>query len=253
MMSTRSLAKLERIKDTYSGTSAVRKLALLRALDRLRLRTAGQVERLHEVLCFLRAYPDDARVAGQVERMLVRFARRADLQAHRDALADSGIAGTAIHYCFFWPTARWLAQRWPGEFHLDRRDAVAEDNIAGALPMLVTPAEATWLREAQPAGYDALDALRGRVTDATFLARAIESLPGDSFTREALFDGLDPSCELRPLCRRASNLPKRAAAPQPTRSARRDRTAAPGSARAHGARRPAPCRVGARCDDHAPA
>ena len=28
--------------------------------------------------------------------------------------------------------------------------------------------------------------------------RAIEALPGDSFTRESLFDGLDPSCELRP-------------------------------------------------------
>ena len=197
-MSTRSLAKLERIKDNYGAASAARKLVLLHALDRLRLRTAGQVERLHEVLCFLRAYPDDAHVAGQVERMLVRFGCRADLQAYRDALADSGIAGTTIHYCFFWPTARWLAQRWPGEFHLDRSDAVAEDNITGALPMLVTPAEATWLREVQPAGYDALDALRGRATDATFLVRAIESLPGDSFTREALFDGLDPSCELRP-------------------------------------------------------
>jgi hypothetical protein len=171
---------------------------LLRALDRARLRTAGQVQRLHEALCFLRAYPDDARVAGQVERMLVRFARRADLQAHRDALADSGIAGTTIHYGFFWPTARWLAQRWPGKFYLDRNDGEAEDNIAAALPLLVTPAEALWLREQDPAGYDALDVLRGRTTDATFLVSAIEALPGDSFTREAFFDRIDPSCELRP-------------------------------------------------------
>jgi len=198
MPAPRTLANLERIKDNYGGASTARKLALLRALDRARLRTAGQVQRLHEALCFLRAYPDDARVAGQVERMLVRFARRADLQAHRDALADSGIAGTTIHYCFFWPTARWLARRWPGEFHLDRNDAEAEDNIAAVLPMLVTPAEAQWLREQDPAGFDALDALRGRATDATFLACAIESLPGDSFTREAFFDRLDPSCVLRP-------------------------------------------------------
>lgn len=194
----RALANLERIKDHYGGASTAHKLALLRALDRARLGTASQVERLHEALCFLRAYPDDARVARQVERMLVRFARRADLNAQRDALADSGIAGTTIHYCFFWPTARWLAQRWPGEFRLDRNDSEAADNIAGALPMLVTPAEAQWLRAAQPDGYAALDALRGRANDATFLVRAIEALPGDSFTRESLFDGLDPSCELRP-------------------------------------------------------
>ena len=194
----RALAQLERIKADYGGANAARKLALLRTLDRARLRTATQVERLHEALCFMRAYPDDARVAARVERMLARFARRADLRVQRDALADSGIAGTVIRYCFFWPTARWLAQRWPGEFHLDRNDSVAGDNIAGVLPLLVTPAEAAWLRERQPAGFDALDVLRGRTTDATFLVRAIDCLPGDSFTREALFDRLDPSCELRP-------------------------------------------------------
>ena len=198
MPTPRALANLERIKDHYGGAGTAHKLALLRALDRARLGTASQVERLHEALCFLRAYPDGARVAGQVERMLVRFARRADLNAQRDALADSGIAGTTIHYCFFWPTARWLAQRWPGEFRLDRNDSEAADNIVGALPMLVTPAEAQWLRTTQPDGYAALDALRGRATDATFLVHAIDALPGDSFTREALFDGLDPSCELRP-------------------------------------------------------
>ena len=197
-MPTRALANLERIKDSYGGASAPRKLTLLRALERTRLRSANQLLRLHETLCFLRAYPDDARVAGQVERMLVRFARRADLDAHRDTLADSGIAGTAIRYCFFWPTAQWLAQRWPGAFRLDRNDAEAQDNIAAVLPLLVTPAEAQWLRAQEPAGYDALDALRGRATDATFLVRAIEALPGDSFTREALFDSLDPSCVLYP-------------------------------------------------------
>ena len=197
-MPTRALANLERIKDRYGGASAARKLALLRTLERTRLGGARQVERLHEVLCFLRAYPDDARVAGQVERMLARFAGRADLKMHREALTGSGIAGTTIRYCFFWPTARWLAHRWPGAFRLDRDDGEAEDNIAGALPLLVTPPEAQWLREQQSPGFDALDALRGRATDATFLVRAIESLPGDSFIHESLFDRLDPMCELRP-------------------------------------------------------
>jgi hypothetical protein len=197
-MPSRALATLERIKDNYGGASAGRKLAALRALERARLGTARQVERLHEALCFLAAYPDDARVAAQVERMLARFARRADLQARRDALADTGISGTTIRYRFFWPTARWLAHRWPAEFGLDRNDGEAEDNIAAALPLLVTPAEAQWLREGEPAGYDALDALRGGASDATFLARAIEAMPGDSFTRESFYDRLDPSCALVP-------------------------------------------------------
>ncbi len=197
-MAARALANLERIKDDYRAGSARRKLALLRKLDRARLRTAGQVERLHEALCFLRAYPDDARVAARVERMLRGFARRADLRRQRGRLADSGIAGTTIRYRFFWPTACWLAHRWPAQFRLDRNDGVAGDNIAGVLPLLVTPPEAQWLREREPEGYDALDALRGPATDATWLVRGVESMPGDTFTRESIYDGLDPSCELLP-------------------------------------------------------
>jgi hypothetical protein len=197
-MVARALANLEKIKDDYRAGSAARKLALLRELDRARLRTAGQVERLHEALCFLRAYPDDARVAARVERMLRGFARRADLRRQRARLADSGIAGTTIRYRFFWPTACWLAHRWPAQFRLDRNDGEAGDNIAGVLPLLVTPPEAQWLREREPEGYDALDALRGPATDATWLVRGIESMPGDTFTRESLYDGLDPSCELVP-------------------------------------------------------
>lgn len=197
-MPTRALAILEKTRSHYGDAFAARKLALLRALDDARLGSARQVERLHETLCFLRAYPDDARIARQVERMLARFAGRDDLRAHREALAGSGIAGTVIRYGFFWPTARWLAHRWPAALRLDRDDGEAGDNIAGALPLLVTPVEAQWLRATQPPGFEALDALRGRASDAAFLVRAIESLPGDSFMHEALFDRLDPVCELRP-------------------------------------------------------
>ncbi len=194
----RALAHLERIRDDYRAGSGARKRALLDALARARLRTAGQVARLHEVLCFLRAYPDDARVAARVERLLRGFARRADLARHRARLADSGIAGTTIRYRFFWPTARWLAYRSPAQLRLDRNDVAAGDNIAGALPHLVTPPEAEWLRARAPEGYAALDALRGRATDAAWLVRAVDAMPGDTFTREAFYDGLDPSCELVP-------------------------------------------------------
>ena len=54
--------------------------------------------------------------------MLARFASRADLRAHRTALADSGIAGTAIHFRFFAGQALWLAERWPAQLRLDRDD-----------------------------------------------------------------------------------------------------------------------------------
>ena len=79
-MTTRILRALERSKARYGIGCAEAKLALLRRIGRDELGSARAVSRLHEVLCFLRAYPDDARVLAQVERMLVRFAGRADLK-----------------------------------------------------------------------------------------------------------------------------------------------------------------------------
>jgi hypothetical protein len=108
--------------------------ALMRVvLSQACLPSADSVLRLHEALCFMRAYPDDPSVQAQVASMLKHFDKRADLQVHREALADSGIAGTAIHYRFFHGQAQWLAQRWPAQLQLDRDDAEPEDRLARAL------------------------------------------------------------------------------------------------------------------------
>ncbi len=198
-MAAAILAALERRRDARGDDERKRKLAALRQLASARLATADQVRRLHEVLCFLRAYPDDARVLAQVEKMLARFDRRADLRVFRDALAHSGIAGTTCWFPFFWPTARWLAERWPRQLRFDRNDDVAEKSLAGALPLLATPLEATALREGHRPGYAAIDQLRPRrQTDATFLVGRVAALPGDDFTREAFYDAINPSCELLP-------------------------------------------------------
>ena len=211
-MADRALAALERTKDAYGGTAAAAKLALLARLDRTRLRTAREVERLHEALCFLRAYPDDAPLLARVERMLAGFGRRADLRRRRDALADSGIAGTPIYYRFFWPMARWLARRWPDRLHLVQEDREAGERIAKALPVLLTRAEAAALAERRLAGFAAIDRLRARrETDAVFLVRRVAESPGDGFTREALFDALDASFELAS----GTDTPSRTAAKYP--------------------------------------
>ncbi len=94
---------------------AAAKRVLLERLARTHLQSARQVMRLHEVLCFLRAYPDDARLRAQVLRMLSAFSRRRDLRAHRHALENSGIAGTTIRHAYFWPMLRWVARRWPAQ------------------------------------------------------------------------------------------------------------------------------------------
>ncbi len=198
-MTTRILRTLERSKDRYGAGSAEAKLALLRRLERAEVRSARAVRRLHEVLCFLRAYPDDARVLAEVERMLARFSGRADLRRAREALIDTGIAGTAIRYRFFWPTVRWLARRWPDQIEIDRSESEVADKLASVLPLLVTWAEAAALKEFDPPAFAAIDRLRARGEGATaFFVRRIDAMPGDAFTREALHDAIEPTYELKP-------------------------------------------------------
>jgi hypothetical protein len=200
-MPTSPVALLRRLEATrldYGSNRAATKLALLGELARARLASARQVLRLHEHLCFLRAYPDSRAVLAQVERMLAVFARRSDLRRHRDELAESGIAGCDIRYRFFWPTARWLVARWPGQLALDWDELDDPDALAALLPLLVTPIEATWLRLRKPEPRMALDRLRGRETDAAFFIGRIAAMPGDDFTREATFDALEPPFVLRP-------------------------------------------------------
>lgn len=200
-MVMRLLAALERRRLDYGGDAAAFRLDGLQKLARSRLRSAAAVRRLHELLCFIRAYPDNTAVQSLAARMLDGFARRADLRAHAKALANSGIAGTPIHFRFFAGQVQWLAARWPQQLSLDRSDREAQVRIAQALPVLLTHAEGVALRELPRAGWVTLDRLRkpkGAETDATFLLRRIAAMPGNGFTREAFCDAIDASYTLAP-------------------------------------------------------
>jgi hypothetical protein len=193
------LRALESLRATFGGDAADRKLVRLRRLARADVGRPAQVLRLHEVLCFLRAYPDDARVLVEVRRQLAGFARRADARRHADALADSGIAGTAIRYRFFWSTLRWLADRWPAQLALDADDDEALARLGAALPLLAPAAAADWLRDAKPPPPAALERLCGRRPGiAARLVALLDALPGDGATREAFSDALDLGYTLLP-------------------------------------------------------
>lgn len=193
-MSPRSaLARLERQRFHFGNAQAqAAKLDALRALARADLRSARAVRQLHELLCWMRAYPDGAPLLAEVERQLAQFHRRADLRRHREALATSGIAGTATHFRFFHAQALWLARRWPRQLVIDRRHDEPEARLARALPLLVSHSEMQSLIEAKLDGFAALDRVRDpHSTDAAFLLERIAAMPGDGFTREAFGDAID--------------------------------------------------------------
>ena len=94
----------------FGAEARPEKLRLLARLAAVRIAGAPTLERLHEILCFVRAYPDDAAVQDAAERALREFAARVRRLASRARarLHDSGIAETDLDYPFGLPMARWL-------------------------------------------------------------------------------------------------------------------------------------------------
>jgi hypothetical protein len=194
-----SLRALDRLKAGYGPGAAARKLALLRGLDRGRLGRAGDVLRLHEILCWLRAYPDDAPVLARVERMLRAFPRRGDLRRHAASLADSGIAGTEIRFRFFQPTASDLARRFPRLLRIDWKSFRNQDLLERLLPLLSLYAETPALDEYALTPREWVERMKDRrETDAHWLVRRFDALRVDPFVREKLYDELDAPLVLSP-------------------------------------------------------
>lgn len=192
------LRALEELKTSFGPDFASRKRAGLRALERASLPRAGEVLRLHELLCFWRAYPDDAEVLAVVERMLAGFARRRDLRHHAHRLENSGVAGTVVRFRFFAPTARWLAARWPARLQVDWRSFEHSDRVATWLPHLVHDAEIPALDEYDMSLRAWLRRLKGpREPEAAFLIRRLARAPMSDGARETFYDELDPPLVLR--------------------------------------------------------
>jgi hypothetical protein len=194
-----ALRELEKIRLEYGPGTARRKRALLPPLARGRLASAAEVERLHETLCFLEAYPDNAPLLADVRRLLARFAARADLRAVRKKLADSGIAGTDTFYPFYYPTALWLARHWGDRLHVTWDDFEKAKALEELYPLLSLYAETPGLDEIDLGPRRWARRLRGpRENDATFLLRRFAALPVDDFWKEYLYESFAPPLRLAP-------------------------------------------------------
>jgi len=195
------LQQMHALKNAYGGDAAARKLALLEALEGRTFPGARAVERVHEFLCYLRAYPDNSAALERTERLLAGFSSRADLRRHRAALADTGIAGTATHYVFFWFTAQWLARRWPDRLKIDWKafDRKSRAELEGLLHLILPYAETPAIDGADIPLRSFLAALKGpSETDAAFLVRRFETIHPSPFGRETLYERIGIPLVLAP-------------------------------------------------------
>jgi hypothetical protein len=196
---TSILCELEGLKTRFAPGDAARKLELLRCLGSPRLKTAAQVARLHETLLFMRAYPDDRAVLTSVEALLARFSRRRDVRRRARELANSGIAGTPIHYRFFAPAARWLAQRCGEQLGVDWRALESSAALEAYFEPMTLFAETVGLDELPLAAREWVAAMKGpSESDAGFLIRRLFTLDAAPRLLEQLYDQVDLPCVLSP-------------------------------------------------------
>jgi len=185
------LREIENLRFRFDNEASLRKQELLDALASARLENAAQVLRLHEWLCFARAYPDDSVLLARVEKMLEGFDQRRDLRKQRKLLADSGIAGTSIHYEFYHQMAVWLTDRWPERLRIDWPNCDSADAIEKILPHLGLFNESPALDEQPFSAREWLERMKGPAeSDAAFLVRRIARLKMDPFLRESFFEDL---------------------------------------------------------------
>ena len=198
MASISALTRLEKLRLDFSPAAAPDKLRLIGILRKAQLPSASAVRRLHEILCWMRAYPDDESVLAAADAALRTFSARKDLRRFQAKLADTGIAGTAIHYHFFWPMALWLGSRWPALLHFDRDCGEGEDWLRSAWPVALPSLQAEAAKRSEESPFSILDSLRGSTSDAVFFVQGIDRTAGDTLARETLHDVLQPAYVLEP-------------------------------------------------------
>jgi hypothetical protein len=195
----RAIRRLAKLRETFGPDAAAERERLLRACGRARCRSGKELSSLHETLCFARAYPDNQAVLDLVQDLLDRWERRADVHALGEALQGLGMAGVANAYPFFWPTARWLAERWPGALHVDWDNLEDADGVASLLQLLMPRADSPALEELPLTARQWVRHLkRDDEGDGTFLVRRFAEASMDERWREDVFDSLDVPFVLAP-------------------------------------------------------
>lgn len=190
---------LDRSKNRFTPEARAAKRAALLRLEGRSIRDPARLLRLHEALCFLRAYPDDAHILQLVETALEAFGNRVDTVRAEgspstiEALEETGIARTTIFCPLTYPAARWLAGRFPGGAEIDWDDAGTEERLGAILPFLVGLADEEALVEMGGAYRAWLAAAKGndRQSDLGWILDRIERAPLEATAGRALYDGLN--------------------------------------------------------------
>jgi hypothetical protein len=191
----RLIDQLDELKSQFAPTAARRIVRLVQTLSRKNVNDTDTLFRYHEILLFLRAYPQNATIARSTENELRNFANRvAWLRKKEIDLSPllhpevSGIAGTSVIDTFSFYIVRWLLQHHAPEAEVYWEWFENENRLAQAWPRFMPLLEEDTLVEANIPYREWLHAARDGQTDLRWLIEQFDQLPRSEKDRAELYD-----------------------------------------------------------------
>ena len=191
-------AELQASKLQYGPGCAETIERLLSAMGQAQFDSAESLIRFHDVLLFLRAFPQSRKVAHLADDLLAGIVHQgerlqaldADMELFDDE-AFSGIASTTISDKFTYDVARWLAQRYPKQLRVEwdfaEQSRQMAATLAGFIPLLGDDS----LVEADTPFLDWMaNAAGGEEKILPWLLQRVADTPLASLQRTSLYDSL---------------------------------------------------------------
>ncbi|MCA9255868.1 MAG: hypothetical protein KDA33_09530, partial [Phycisphaerales bacterium] len=137
-----SVKRLAELRSDFSSAATREKKRLLEFLNSAPISSVATLNRLHQTLLFLCAFPDSVQTRTLAAGILDTFHLRiAGLPRRmRERMDDTGLAGTTIHYRYSLDVARWLVAHCPGGVTIDWDDFEKTETLDEILSLMLAPA-----------------------------------------------------------------------------------------------------------------
>jgi len=196
-MPTATLVELlERSKHRFAPQDRVAKRSAVLALADRPIRSGVLLLRFHEALCFMQAYPSDAKLLRVVEGILADFGKRVAALGTTEVrrLEETGVARTTVYCPLSYAAARWLTRRFPESAELDWDDPENEEGLAAILPLLVDVLAEEALVEVGVPYRRWLAVAKGEDprSDVAWILDRLERRPRGREAARALYDRVQP-------------------------------------------------------------
>lgn len=192
---SQQLQQLERLKVSFDSGSRIQIERSLKQLGQESMTDADSLISLHELLLFLRAYPQSTAIVNKTESLLRGFSQRvreaAELEEDLSSLDHpdrSGIAGRTVIDTFSYFVVRKLAARYPRhvEFYWDWFED--ENRLGQTWPRFIPLLEEDAFVEANIPFRSWLRQARAGASELAWLIRRFDELPIESSGKAELYD-----------------------------------------------------------------